>query len=146
MEKNNKIYLGVYGVYTKEKSVLMIKKSRGPYIGLYDLPGGGLNFEENIEECLKREIKEETGAEVKQFDFIGNNEYSCVYVKDGILRDFHHVGLYYSVDLVYKSLKIDADGEDSLGSIFLPFMEINKSNTSPISYPIIKKIIDMKDV
>ena len=32
--------------------------------GLWDLPGGGLEFGESIEKCLKRELEEETGFKV----------------------------------------------------------------------------------
>jgi 8-oxo-dGTP diphosphatase len=32
--------------------------------GLWELPGGGLDFGENIETCLTREIKEEMGLEL----------------------------------------------------------------------------------
>lgn len=139
MKKIDKIYLGVYGIYVKDGAVLMIKKSRGPYIGLYDLPGGGLNFEEKIEDCLKREINEETGANLISCKFIANNEYSCIYFKDDSFKKFHHIGLYYAVNLSYNSLKIEPDGEDSLGAVFIQLTELNKKNTSPIAYPIIKK-------
>lgn len=139
MDRVNKIYLGVYGLYIKDGAILMVKKGRGPYIGLYDLPGGGLDFEEKIEECLKREIKEETGAMTISYEFICNNEYFCTDTKDNLQKDFHHIGIYYSVDLSYESLKVVPDGEDSLGSIFVPIKDLNRQNTSPISYSVIKK-------
>lgn len=78
---NKKIYLGVYGVYFQNNQVLVIKKSRGPYTGQYDLPGGGLQFEENVEQCLKREFLEETNSIVKEMNLIGINEYRCEYKK-----------------------------------------------------------------
>ncbi|MBP9694869.1 MAG: NUDIX domain-containing protein [Candidatus Magasanikbacteria bacterium] len=139
MNKENKVYFGVYGIYIKNESVLMINKARGPYTGQYDLPGGKLEFFETIEECLTREILEETNSVIEKMQFLGHNEYQCRYIKDGEERDFHHVGLYYLVELDTSNLKIDPDGQDSLGAKFVLKSDITVVNTSPISYPLIQK-------
>jgi len=55
-------YVGVYGLMVKDKAILMIRKARGPYRGLYDLPGGRLEFGEKLIDGLTREIYEETGG------------------------------------------------------------------------------------
>lgn len=52
-------HVGVYGICIKNNAVLLIKKSRGPYKGMYDLPGGRMESGETIEEGLKREFMEE---------------------------------------------------------------------------------------
>lgn len=120
MEKKNKIYIGVYGIYIKEGNILVIKKSRGPYLGKYDLPGGGLNFDETEEQCLEREIDEETGAKVLSKKFLCFNECQCRYNENGVNKDFHHLALYFIVDLDASNIKREADGQDSLGSEFIP--------------------------
>ena len=38
--------------------------------GLWDIPGGGVEFGESLEEAFDREIKEEIGVEVKRGDLI----------------------------------------------------------------------------
>lgn len=54
-------HLGVYAVITNAKNqILLIKKSRGPYKGMLDLPGGGPEFHETFEQTLEREVMEET--------------------------------------------------------------------------------------
>jgi len=46
---NKRIYIGVYGIIINEGKILFIKKSRGPYKGMYDLPGGGVEYGESFE-------------------------------------------------------------------------------------------------
>lgn len=137
MNKQNKVYIGVYGVYIKDSEVLLIKKGRGPYIGKYDFPGGGLKFEETINDCLSREIQEETGAALKKNDFLFINECILKYEKNGEMIDFHHLAIYYKVDLNIESLKIDPDGEDSLGAVFIPIKDLTKNNLSQIAKPVL---------
>src|SRR5690349_13813850 len=59
-------HFGVYGVILSEdkSQILVVKKTRGPYTGWYDLPGGAMNEGETEEETLQREIMEETGAAI----------------------------------------------------------------------------------
>jgi ADP-ribose pyrophosphatase YjhB (NUDIX family) len=50
----------VYGIILQHNAVLLSKVWDG-----YDFPGGGLEIEEDLREGLKREVKEETGLEVR---------------------------------------------------------------------------------
>ncbi len=43
--------------------VLLIERKAPPFRGMYALPGGFLDMEETLEECVVRETKEETGLE-----------------------------------------------------------------------------------
>ena len=124
--------------------MLVIKKARGPYTGKYDLPGGGLNFDETADHCLERELIEETNTQVLSKVLVGINEYQCQYTKeDGTIKDFHHLGVYYKVDLLIKDLKTTPDGQDSNGAVFIPVSELTLENTSPISLPMIRKCLTL---
>lgn len=39
--------------------------------GVWDVGGGALEFNETVEECLRKEVKEEWGAEVLSYEFLG---------------------------------------------------------------------------
>lgn len=53
------------GVIVKEGKILITQRARAPFAGEWDLPGGFLDYEDNLEEALKREMQEELGVEVE---------------------------------------------------------------------------------
>jgi len=48
--------------------VLLIRRKYPPFKGMWALPGGKLELNETLEECLVREVKEETGLDVVSFE------------------------------------------------------------------------------
>lgn len=139
---NERFHVGVYGILIRDKKVLLIKKSRGAYKGMFDLPGGSIEFGEKVEEALKRELMEETGVELNSCSFIGYNEYFCDYLNDSNEpRKLHHLGLYYRISTLSETIKNDPDGEDSLGAEFIDISNLDKIKIAPIARPMIEKII-----
>lgn len=139
---NKLFHVGVYGILIKGKKILLIKKSRGAYKGMFDLPGGGIEFGEKIEEALKRELKEETGITLNGYSFFGNNEYFCDYINEANEpRKLHHIGLYYIVSASFDKIKTDSDGQDSLGAEFVDISELDKIEIAPIAKGMISKFI-----
>ena len=49
----------------KENNVLLVKRGREPFKGKWALPGGFIEESETAEEACRREVKEETGLDVK---------------------------------------------------------------------------------
>ena len=47
----------------KDRKVLLVKRARAPFAGLWSLPGGKREGEEAPREAARRELKEETGIE-----------------------------------------------------------------------------------
>jgi 8-oxo-dGTP diphosphatase len=64
-------------VFAREDSklyVLLIKRGRPPFEGMWALPGGFLDMDEELEDGVKRELEEETGltgVDLKQFHTYG---------------------------------------------------------------------------
>ena len=89
---------GVYAIIinsTKDK-ILTVKTSRGDYF----LPGGGIENTETYQECLEREILEETGYTALIGNFIGNaKSYFLSTKKEPLLND----GYFYLAELLEKS-------------------------------------------
>jgi 8-oxo-dGTP diphosphatase len=72
-------WIGVHGVIVGEGGRLLLLR-RAPAMlyrpGHWDLPGGHLTLNEDIHECLHREIAEETGLAVQLGPLLGLNKAS----------------------------------------------------------------------
>ena len=88
---------GVYGIVINENKILLTVKKKGPFTGLLDLPGGGIEAGETHEQTLRREFHEEVGMSFDSMqlftDMIHNRD-----VKDvPNPYHFHHTGIIYRV-------------------------------------------------
>jgi 8-oxo-dGTP diphosphatase len=62
--------LAAYGVITDGDRVLLAKL-RIPEAGTWTLPGGGVEFDESVEQAVVREIHEETGYDASVGELLG---------------------------------------------------------------------------
>lgn len=124
--------IGIYGILYRQNKLLVIKKTKGPYINRFDLPGGSQEFGEKLEDTLIREIKEETNLTVKDFQQLGvvNFLYPWSYRNTNMNN---HIAVFYKIDsFVGGSFeKVDQFlGQDSAGSVWLPLDELTEDNSS----------------
>lgn len=87
--------VSVKGLYVKEGKVLLGRESE-VLSGLWELPGGGLDFGEAPQEALEREIYEECGLQVTQVSD------QPVYVWTTRFENKRNMEWYYSLALVYQ--------------------------------------------
>ena len=52
-------------------SVLLIERANEPFKGCWAFLGGFMEMDEDAEDCAKRELKEETGMEVRSLEYLG---------------------------------------------------------------------------
>jgi 8-oxo-dGTP diphosphatase len=143
---------GVYAIALREGCILLTEKGpAGCYAGLFDLPGGGIEFGENAEMTLRREFLEEVGMTFEAMQHFDNLSVVlhvpaskmkvCGYKAPDpdLIIPFHHLGQIYFVESVKKA---DTPAQDvhkwhSLSSLKLeeltPFAkEVVKRIRSPI--------------
>lgn len=58
-------------IIIQNEKILLIKRAKEPFKGWWAIPGGRLEDDETAEECLRREVKEETGIDIEQEKLIG---------------------------------------------------------------------------
>lgn len=127
LEVNNRFHLGVYGILLKNNAILLVKKSRGPYTGKLDLPGGKPEHGESPKQTLVREILEETGVRAHTCKLFDN--YSTV---AGLT---HHMGMIYLILSYDDTMLVHAmDTEDSLGAQWYQLEDLTENMVSPFAY------------
>lgn len=131
-------HLGVYGLVRLGGKVLLIKKGRGPYSGMYDLPGGGIEFGETPLQTLRREFLEETGLAVEPLHLLAAVSNRLQYVNSSLeVEDLHHLGILYSVELAptedLNQTQGEPDGQDSMGAVWLDEEQIRAVQLSPFA-------------
>jgi len=52
----------------KDRRVLLIKRKQEPFAGIWALPGGFIEMDETLEDAARRELKEESGAEIETIE------------------------------------------------------------------------------
>lgn len=135
-------YIGCYGIILKNDKIALIRKARGCYIGKLDLPGGGFEHPEMPEECVTREILEETGLKVTNVELFdatsANTKWHDPELDD--IEDLHHIGILYLIEYEDKELKADADGLDSLGANWYDLKTLNLEELSPFARYAVNKL------
>jgi 8-oxo-dGTP diphosphatase len=69
-------------------------------------PGGGVEFEESVEQCLQREFREETGLQISCGAFL----FACEYVQ----RPLHAIELWFNVAIDGGVLQRGEDPERAM--------------------------------
>ncbi|HLN61991.1 MAG TPA: NUDIX hydrolase [Symbiobacteriaceae bacterium] len=128
--------IGAYGICIHNGRMLLIHKAKGPYTGLLDLPGGGIEWGEAPDETLVREFLEETGLAVVAGEIAGVYHRVSEFLGDAKDRwvHLHHLGFLYRVAPVDASAAVatGADGLDSLGAEWVPLALLPPGRISPL--------------
>ena len=125
---------GCYGIIGDQQNLVVIKKEGGPYINRYDLPGGSLEDGESLRHAVKREVNEETGLIVQDYQQIGVTSFKYPWN----FEQWHfnqHICVLYRINKFSGKLQTEVKqftGQDSLGAIRIPLAKISIANSSPL--------------
>lgn len=92
-------HFGVYAVWRQDGRVVLVRKTRGPYDGLLDLPGGSPEPGETQLETLEREMREECGVELTRVLDSVAFEVHVGCDSSGRAVDFTHTGVISRVEV-----------------------------------------------
>lgn len=136
---------GVYGLIIKDGKILLIKKFGGPYDKKLDLPGGTIEFCEKPTETLKRELLEEVGIEVVDYQLFDADSVAFEWqYKEDVLVKVHHTGIFFKVldykNKIRKEVKVDEVNDDSLGAEWYDISNLKKDELSAIAIIELQKL------
>ena len=118
---------GVYGMAIRNNQLLLVKQHKGPHAGKFDLPGGGIESGESVEEALRREFKEEVGMTFESMQLLDNRSATTKYTNEnGETVHFHQIGLIYQI----KGLS-SPQQEGELSYFWIDLKELSKQPISP---------------
>jgi ADP-ribose pyrophosphatase YjhB (NUDIX family) len=112
----------------------MVKRSHDPGKGLWSIPGGLLEVGETIKDALIREVKEETGVDVKHTKIIDVHD---LIIKDGNKIKYHYVLISSLATLRGGVLNASTDVEEVK---WIPINEIKNLKVTKTATHLIKKI------
>lgn len=134
MKEVKSTHVGAYGFIIKDDCIALIKKARGGYKGMLDIPGGGIEHDETPSDALKRELMEEAGVTVNNFELIDVTSRTFKWqMYEDTIEDLHHIGVLYKVDVFEDEVKSEADGIDSAGCNFYKINELDKEQLTPFA-------------
>ena len=66
--------LAVSAAIFRDGKVLVVRRARKPALGIYTLPGGGVEIGETLLHAVTREVREETALEIEPVALAGHRE------------------------------------------------------------------------
>lgn len=135
MDKPKRPSVGVGVIIIKDKKVLMGRRKNANGKGTWSFPGGHFEFNEDVEDCARREVMEETGIKIK-------NLRKGPYINDIFGKeDKHYLTLYIIADYDSGEREVmDSDSLELLGwfdwdklprPLFFPCENLLKQGKSP---------------
>ncbi len=121
----------VGGVAILDRRLLLIRRGHGPGAGEWSVPGGRVEFGEDLREAVVREVAEETGLEVVAERFLGWAE-NIVAADgaepgDGTPPHYHFVILDFLVDVLDPTAEPVA-GDDAAEAAWVPLENLVEMN------------------
>lgn len=137
-------HIGSYGLILDNDKIVLIKKVGGPYNGKLDLPGGTIEWGEKPEITLVRELEEEVGIKVIDYELFDGDSITFEWAHKGELEQGHHIGFFYKIisyeNEIRSNVSISEINDDSLGAQFYDINKLKKSELSDIANLEIEKL------
>lgn len=118
--------------------ILLIKRIRGDYVGMWSLPGGKIERDEHTSEAAVREILEESGIDSRFVSYLG-----CVsehLIEDGKIVNHFLLNL---CELEPKTTEIKSGGEGELK--WFDLGNLPKEEIIPSDLLMIEKMVKLRE-
>lgn len=127
----------VTAVVIKGNSILLTERKNPPFKGMWSLPGGHLEFGEQLEEAAIRETREETGIEITVAGFLKFD--NIITTESG--KNFHAVIFHFQGE--YLGGRI-ISASDARNADWINFGDLYKYNLSPVDINVIREFVNIE--
>ena len=97
----------VVGGIMKGGEILLLRRKKAPFMGLWSLPGGKVEANECVTDAVAREIREETALNVESMKFLG---IVSERIDEGVKAVGGHLIHVFLLDVRGKNLKESREG------------------------------------
>ncbi len=129
--------VAVGAIVFEENKVLLVRRGQPPAEGAWAIPGGRVELGESMQKAAEREIREETGLNIRAKD--------PVFTFDVVVRDdngrvrFHYVIVDLIADYVSGELRA---GDDALDARWVSSTEMETLSVSPNTRNVLKNLFN----
>jgi 8-oxo-dGTP diphosphatase len=119
-------FVGVGAIVVRDGRLLMVRRAKEPYKGMWSIPGGGVELGETLFEAAARETMEECSIEIKVERVIDT--------VDEIFRDERGRVKYHfiDIDVLGKYISGEAKAQSDAGDCrWVPVKEVEKLGVPP---------------
>jgi len=127
--------VGIGAVIVKGNKVLLIKRAGDPGRGLWSIPGGLVELGEKIKDAVHREVKEETGLDVRVGE-IANVTEIITRDEEGKVK-YHFVIVDFFAEVLRGELK---PSSDALEAKWVEFKDLRKYRLTETVERLFKKL------
>lgn len=127
--------VGIGAVIVKDNKVLLIKRAGDPGRGLWSIPGGLVELGEKIKDAVCREVKEETGLDVRVGEIADVTEIITRDEKDKV--KYHFVIVDFFAEVLRGELK---PSSDALEAKWVEFKDLRKYRLTETVERLFKKL------
>ena len=107
-------------IINDRQEMLVVRRGKEPAKGTLDLPGGFVDMGETVEEGMKREIKEETGLDVHDIQYLFSSPNVYMYSGMGV----HTLDMDFLVPL-HGDIPTITAADDAAEALWIPISEVN---------------------
>jgi len=126
-----------YGIFIQNSKILLVKPS---WIDIWEFPGGGKDSNENLCDALERELLEETGFEIIEFEKNPISVINTKFYADDLDEYFDSQMSFFMITKLGKQDKKLINSTEIIDLQNISISELNKKNMNNIHLDILDLI------
>ncbi len=132
--------VGAYGLCDDDDGgrVLLVQLAGGRHRGLWTLPGGGIDFGERPVDAVVREVREETGLDVRVADLLDVDTERVVVERNGQLIERNPLRILYRVHALGGSLGVLETGGTTAAAAWHERSTVDETALTPYSAAVLR--------